>query len=79
MQAGDVGAYIKNNLKYLQQRDFQFNVCRCEDIWFELLGKRQKIIIGIVYRHPQYNIDEFSQSLSEAITKIVKIAMRIMY
>jgi len=29
-------------------------------------------MIGIVYRHPEYNIDEFSQSLSEKITKIVK-------
>jgi len=44
----------------------------CENIWLEILGKRQKIIIGIVYRHPQYNIDEFSQSLSETITKIAK-------
>jgi len=25
-----------------------------------------------VYRHPQYNMDEFSQSLSETITKIAK-------
>jgi len=38
----------------------------------EILGKQQKIIIGIVYRHPQYNIDEFSQSLSETIPKIAK-------
>ena len=44
----------------------------CENIWLEILGKRQKIIIGIVYRHPQYNTDEFSQSLSETITKIAK-------
>jgi len=44
----------------------------CENIWLEILGKRQKIIIGIVYRHPQYNIDEFYQSLSETITKIAK-------
>jgi len=61
-QAGGVGAHIKNNLKYLQRRDLQFKMFGCENIWFELLGKRQKIIIGIVYRHPQYNIDEFSQS-----------------
>jgi len=26
-----------------------------------------------MYRYPQYNIDEFSQSLSETITKIIKI------
>ena len=44
----------------------------CENIWLEILGKRQKVIIGIFYRHPQYNINEFSQSLSEAITKIAK-------
>jgi len=44
----------------------------CENICLEILGKRQKIIIGIVYRHPQHNMDEFSQSLSETITKIAK-------
>jgi len=58
-QAGGVGAYIKNNLKYLQRRDLQFKIHGCENIWLEILGKRQKIIIGIVYRHPQYNIDDF--------------------
>ena len=71
-QAGDVGAYIKNNLKYRQRHDLQFKLCGCEKLWLELLGtkKRQKIIVGIMYRNPQYNIDEFSQSFSETITKI---------
>ena len=71
-QAGGVGAYIKNTLKYLQRRDLQFKIHGCENIWLEILGKRQKIIIGIVYRNPQYNIDEFFQSLSETIVKIAK-------
>ena len=66
-QAGGVGAYIKNNLKYLQRRVLQFKIHGCENIWLEILGKRQKIIIGIVYRHPQYNTDEFSQSLSSEL------------
>ena len=63
----------------MQRRDLQFKMHGCENIWLEILGKRQKIIIGIVYRHPHYNIDEFSQSLSETITKIAKMTMRIMY
>jgi len=71
-QAGGVGAYIKNDLMYLQRRDLQLKMHGCENIWLEILGKRQEIIIGIVYRHPQYNIDDFSQSLSETITKIAK-------
>ena len=79
MQAGGVGTYIKNNFNYLQRRDLQFKMHGCENIWLEILRKRQKIIIGIVYRHPQYNIDDSSQSLSETITKIAKITMRIMY
>jgi len=62
-QAGGVDAYIKNNLKYLQRRDLQFKINGCENIWLEIIGKRQKTIIGIVYRHPQYNIDEFSITL----------------
>jgi len=44
----------------------------CENIWIELLGKRLEIVIGIVYRYPQYNMDEFSRSISETITKIAK-------
>ena len=71
-QAGGVGVYIKNNFKYLQRRDVPFKLHGCENIWLEISGKRQKIIIGIMYRHPQYNINEFSQSLSETITKIAK-------
>jgi len=71
-QAGGVGAYIKNNLNYLPRRDVQFKMHGYENICLEILGKRQKIIIGIMYRHPQYHIDEFSQPLSETITKIAR-------
>jgi len=70
-QAGGVGAYTKNNLKYLR-RDLQFKMHGCENVWLEILGQRQKIIIRIVYRQPQYNINEFAQSLSETITNIAK-------
>ena len=59
-------------MKYLQRRDLHFKIHGCENIWLKILGKRQEIIIGIVYRHPQYNIDEFCQLLSETITKIAK-------
>ena len=34
-QAGAVGAYITNNLKYLQRRDLQFKMHGCENIWLE--------------------------------------------
>jgi len=42
-------------------------MCEFENIWFELLGskKRQKIIVGILCRHPQSCKDEFSQLCSE--------------
>jgi len=50
MQAGGVGACRKNNLKHLQQCDLQIKMCGCENIWFELLGKRQKIPYILVYK-----------------------------
>jgi len=39
-----------------------------------LLGNKkcQKIIVGIVHGHPQYNIVEFSPSFSETIAKITE-------
>jgi len=39
-QAEGVGAYIKNNLKYLQRRDLQFKMYGCDTIRLEILGKR---------------------------------------
>ena len=41
-QAGGVGAYIKNNLKYLQRRDLQFKMYGCENIWLQILGNVRK-------------------------------------
>jgi len=63
-QAGGVGVHIKNNLKYLQRHDLQSKMCGCENIWFELLGKHQKIIIGIVYRH-QPLLKKYLHSLTD--------------
>jgi len=41
---------------------------------YGLLGskKRQKIVVGTMYRHSQCNIDEFYQLFSETIAKIAK-------
>ena len=47
--AQDSSAYIKNNLKHLKRRDLQFKMYGCENIWLEILGKCQKVVIGVVY------------------------------
>jgi len=55
-------------------------MCGFENIWFELFGKkkRQKIIVGILYRHPQSCKDEFSQQCSE-MKKMQNITVHIMH
>ena len=51
--AQDSSAYIKNNLKHLKRRDLQFKMYGCENIWLEILGKCQKVVIGVVYTWAQ--------------------------
>ena len=41
-QAGGVGAYINNNLKYVQRRDLQSKMHGCENIWLEILENVRK-------------------------------------
>ena len=45
-----------------------FDINGCEDLWIEIeqnLGK--KIIVGVIYRHPKYNFQEFQNCLNNAI------------
>ena len=70
--AGGVAIYIKNNISYKIINNLRLNLVECEDIWIEtsLNQNKQKLIIGVVYRHPSYNLKPFIESFENSIEKI---------
>ena len=70
--AGGVGVYIRNDLKYLSKSDIAVNSEDCENIFIEIINKprkkRQKnILIGLVYRHPKVSFTSFQNKLCDVM------------
>ena len=64
--AGGVGLYIKSKLPYNKVDDFTLKCSRCEDLWIKIHYKKP-LTIGVVYRHPGYNITEFKQKFEKSL------------
>ena len=73
--AGGVGIYIRKNLQYDVRDDLSLDDEKCEDKWVEIhLGNpnkhqkdTEKIVIGIIYRHPGNNFTSFQEKLCSTI------------
>ena len=66
--AGGVALYVKRKIEFSVKDKIHFNINGCKDLWIEIkqnLGK--KIIVGVIYRHPKYNFQEFQNCLNNAI------------
>lgn len=70
--AGGVGLYIKNTLKYNLRSDLNLSLSSCEDMWIEITGKskKQNIIVSNIYRHPNADIAIFQKKLCETLIKL---------
>ena len=68
-QAGGVGIYVHNCLSYLLRPDLDFVAHGCDTLWIEILlpKKDRNIIFGIVYRHPNSNLTDFKEDLSNIL------------
>ena len=57
---GGVGAYINSSLKYVI---LDHEVTPTESLWLETDLNGRKITVGIIYRKPNTDIDQFQNSL----------------
>ena len=78
--AGGVGIYIRENLNFDVRDDLKLDIDNCEDKWIEInvnSSKQkskgaEKIVIGIIYRHPGNNFKLFQEKLSGTIYELNK-------
>ena len=69
--AGGVGVYIKKELEFTERKDIEFCDESVESIWTDInITKKQKITIGVLYRHPGHQIDKFSEQISNHLLNL---------
>ena len=67
---GGVGVFIKDNLKYCIRKDMKLFNENVETIFLEIVSKRDKIVIGIIYRPPGRPVRDFVNDLEPILFKI---------
>ena len=63
-----MGAYIHNVLNYTR---LHYNVTHTESLWLTINQNcLDKIVIGIIYRKPNTNVDQFQSSLLGVLEEV---------
>ena len=62
-----MGAYIRSSLKY---NLLNYAVLFAEGLWIELNNSKHKIIVGIIYRKPNTDLDQFQNSLLSVLDNL---------
>ena len=68
--AGGVGIYVNQSLKYKLRNDLLLNVPNCEDLWAEVSTDQGSIIFAVIYRHPSTNFLVFEKALCNTLTEL---------
>ena len=67
-QAGGVGLYIKNSITYKIIDELDLNLNFAKNIWIEVETNKKSIVVGVVYRHPGYLVNQI-ELFTKAIEK----------
>ena len=71
LNAGGVGFYVSDNLNYSTREDLSMVTMDFETLWIEIQSDlHHNIICGVVYRHPNSNMDNFMDYLNSIADKL---------
>jgi len=69
--AGGVSLFVKDRLVYHVENKFMVDTPGCENLWLQFdTNKSNTFVIGVVYRHPNSNYEDFRDKLDLTITKL---------
>lgn len=67
-QIGGAGIFIKDKLNFDILHSTSLDAPKCEDIWIKIkFSPNKTLVIGSIYRHPNYHHNEFQDKLSSII------------
>ena len=61
-KSGGVGIYIDSSISYPIQTDIPNALNDSESLWIEINLHKKLCIIGVIYRHPGYDISAFTEN-----------------
>ena len=70
--AGGVGIYIKSHLYFKLRQDLEIKCREYESIWIEIVQNGKTNVIGVIYRHPNYNFQEFQNNFLNTLHNLNK-------
>ncbi len=66
-RSGGVALFVNNKIDYSLKDDLKFVTPACENLWVEISYKNKKALVGVVYRHPTYNISDFQNKFEQCV------------
>ena len=71
-QAGDVGIYVRNDIRVKRNDYFDLNLEGCEDLWIdvELNCSKNQYFFRVIYRHPNSKVNNVLQELNTKLSLI---------
>ena len=61
-----VSLYIDKNISFTIQDDLNLLCNKCENVWKKIsLNERKFVIVGVIYRHPDYDFKEFCNCITK--------------
>ena len=67
---GGVGLYVKQSYQYRERHDLSINIDDVIGSQFVELARPDNILVGVIYRHPNDNLDQFKESLLQLLQKL---------
>jgi len=70
---GGILVYVKDTLTRCIVDNYKISSvddCRIENLWIEVTKGQNRYIVGVIYRHPGYKINTFTEKLKEVLTQI---------
>ena len=69
--AGGVALFVKDSLAYRVENKFMVDTPGCENLWLQLdTDNSNTFVIGVVYRHPNSNYEDFQDKLDVTIARL---------
>ena len=78
---GGTGIFIKNDLQITERTDLKIQKdhdLEIENIWYEITGRKNKVVIGTIYRHPgiRNNVTKFIEKAEKTINTLANNNIR---
>ena len=78
-KSGGVGIYIDSSISHQIQTDMPNARNDSESLWIEINLHKKPCIIGVIYRHPGYDISAFTENIWKFLTISVTKSYHLSY